>query len=262
MATEEQDLVHAVWIGDSLSSMEQLTLKLWLLRGLTPWLWTYKGCKNVPPGVVEKDAADIMPRSSTFTFQSEDGFMPGHGKGSYSHWSDQFQLMLLYQFGGWYSQLDVSCLKLSPNLAETYLFPHPKSDRRSGSLIETCVMKIPRGSRFALDALQELQVKINRSTATTIGWLDSLKIISRHVVEHGLEKFIVSEEKAVMASPAFIGGYHWPGPRTEFVHWCNAALGEYARHAIPNSFYSELLCKTNEEFALLASRECPVDRRK
>src|SRR5262245_58988015 len=110
-----EKIVHLCWpVGPPLTLMERLTLSLWKRHGFTPHLWSYDHTQTAaaPPGVVKRDAREIMPESSLFRFQSERGFAPGKGKGSLSHWSDQFQVALLYRHGGWYSQLDLSCLKV------------------------------------------------------------------------------------------------------------------------------------------------------
>ena len=62
------DIIQSLWIGDSLSVMERLSLSSFLKNGHEVHLYTYGGVKGVPAGVVVKDAAEIVPMSlSTIT---------------------------------------------------------------------------------------------------------------------------------------------------------------------------------------------------
>lgn len=53
--------VAALWIGGSLSFLEELCLKSFVDAGQHCVLFTYEGVDNVPEGVEIRDAADIMP---------------------------------------------------------------------------------------------------------------------------------------------------------------------------------------------------------
>lgn len=107
----ENVIVHAVWIGDSLSLLEQLTIKLLQKNGHQVHLWCYDRIKNVPKDTVIRDASDILPKNSIFSFQGQPlPYIPNGGIGSLSHWSDQFQMKLLNIEGGIYTQLDVAYL--------------------------------------------------------------------------------------------------------------------------------------------------------
>jgi hypothetical protein len=89
--------VHAVWIGERLSLMERLTIRLLQDHGHQVHLWAYRDIANVPDGVILRDAAELLPEKSIFRYSGQpvEG-IPNGGIGSLAHWSDQFRMRLLY----------------------------------------------------------------------------------------------------------------------------------------------------------------------
>jgi len=231
MLNTEDNLVHLVWIGNKFSLLEQLSIKLLQKQNLVPHLWSYNEIENVPDGVVLCDASEIMPEESIFTFQGIREGLPNEGKGSVSHWSDRFQLKLLQKYGGWYSQLDVACLKL-PEDREYYF---AGSDSVG---IVTYIMKAPKGAPFLRDCIDELTEKINGSTP--FDWSDSMQIIGNHVCE-SLPDFI-STDNYECGVEKYMDGDEIPGDNIEFIHWCNALCGEKKNDPKnSNSLYYKLL---------------------
>ena len=113
--------VHGLWIGERLSLMEQLTLRSFVACGHRFVLWLYGRLEeDVPPGVEVRDACTIIPRQRVFSYKA--GIRPG----SYAGFSDLFRYKLLYDCGGWWSDLDVVCLK-PLDLDAWYAF-HPHID--------------------------------------------------------------------------------------------------------------------------------------
>ncbi len=244
---KENVIVHTVWVGDSLGLMEQLTIKLLQLHGHEVHLWCYDKIKNVPDKTILRDAADIMPKSSIFSFQGEYlPYIPNGGIGSLSHWSDQFQCKLLAMEGGIYSQLDVAYL--GPiNYNPEYLFIDIFNTRKS---IGTFLMKCPKGSPFAIEAYKELSMKINYLTIPYLHWDCSMNLCmdilinktnittkkcpecflnQRHLLDLGCKK-----------DGPFFGPFEFPNDLV-VIHWSNATLNVYKNHPIPNSFYESLL---------------------
>ncbi|CAN5598692.1 hypothetical protein BH10PLA1_BH10PLA1_05790 [soil metagenome] len=117
--------VHVVWIGPRLSLMERLTVKLLQFHGHLVNLWGYETIENVPEGTILRNADEILPKKSIFRFTGTPlSIIPNGGIGSMSHWSDQFQIKLLHQEGGLYTQLDVAFLQ-PLNFTSPYAFiPH------------------------------------------------------------------------------------------------------------------------------------------
>jgi hypothetical protein len=123
MKFKQNKNVHALWIGSVLSPLELLTLKSFLRNGHTFHLWVYDSLKtSIPKEVILKDANEIIPSDKIFRYKHTDQF--GHGKGSLAGFSDIFRYKLLYEHGGWWADMDVTCLK-PLDFDEPYVFrPH------------------------------------------------------------------------------------------------------------------------------------------
>jgi hypothetical protein len=84
MTTEYQ--IGALWIGGSLSYLEQLCLKSFVDAGQHIVLYTYDGVTNAPDGVAMADANDILPQT---------GFLRHERTGSPALHSDLFRYHML-----------------------------------------------------------------------------------------------------------------------------------------------------------------------
>jgi hypothetical protein len=100
--------VKSLWIGDSLSIVEQICMKSFLFHGHPFILYVYgKKPNGLPKGVVIKEGNEILPESDIFYYSD--------GSNSPSGFSNRFRYKLLYDKGGWWVDSDVLCLKsLSP----------------------------------------------------------------------------------------------------------------------------------------------------
>lgn len=229
------ETVHAVWIGSDLSLLEQLSIKLFQRHQYRFKLWLYDECSHVPEGVELADANRILPRSSIFGYQGKTNkLLPNLGSGSVAHWSDQFQLKLLYQEGGIYTQLDVTLLGKIPS-NRPYLFV------RDAMGAQCFLMKCPQGSPFALETFELLQREINGRTFSSISWLDSMRLIGRAISEFQLEHFYLANWRVK-------NGIDFSAVRAPFgsrvIHWWNASLGLRKNDPISGSLYERLLIKT------------------
>jgi hypothetical protein len=79
--------------------MEQLCAKSYLDHGHEFHLYCYGPCAGVPPGVVVKDATEILPESDISKYRY------------LAHFADMFRYNLLYKKGGWWVDADTVCLK-------------------------------------------------------------------------------------------------------------------------------------------------------
>ncbi|WP_026971224.1 glycosyltransferase [Aliagarivorans marinus] len=92
---------QSLWIGSSLSKVEQLSLASFIANGMPFVLYVYQDVKNVPDGVEIKDANTILDESKVFK----------HVKGSFAPFSDLFRISLLQQTDGYWVDTDMVCLK-------------------------------------------------------------------------------------------------------------------------------------------------------
>lgn len=101
----ELPAIQSLWIGDSLSIIEQLCIKSYIHHGHEFHLYTYQSIDNIPEGTIIKDATEIIPREDIFTVSS------GWGKGSYTAFANLFRYKLLLDRGGWWVDTDIICIK-------------------------------------------------------------------------------------------------------------------------------------------------------
>ena len=239
---DENRIVHTVWIGKRFSMLECLTVRLLQKHGHEVHLWAYEKIDNVPERVIIEDAALVMPKDTIFRYAGKPfNGIPNDGIGSFSHWSDQFQMKLLYKYGGTYLQLDVSCLK-PLDFEQPYVF-FPIGEQG----IQTCLMKLPQGSAFAEECDKALHKEINRDTIASLDWFCSLRLITHVLRKHKLYKteFILPEKNILD-----LGGNIKSGPFYEnviipedvcIIHWSNATNFENKDYPLPGSVYECLL---------------------
>jgi hypothetical protein len=246
-----KEIIHSVWIGNQISLLEQLSIKLFQMRGFDVCLWLYDECHGVPDNVIIKDASNIMPRKSLFKYEGmPDPNLPNGGIGSYSFWADQFQARLLYTEGGIYSQLDVMMLS-------DIEFPTDNLFTHDGNTAQACFMKMNKGSEVALALVNLLEKTVNSQTMPSLQWLDSMKCIDKIIKLYNLENCILQKEyfqnmiyhDAVAPDTSLI----------KLIHWCNASLKDNKNKVYKGSLYESLLRKVGcEEFSYITQKNIQV----
>jgi hypothetical protein len=223
----DQD-IHFVWIGPELSLLEQLTIKLYQRQNMNPILWAFDEIKNVPEGVLMFDANEILPKSTLFTYRNE-----GNGS-SVSQWTDRFQLKLLQKYGGWYSQLDVACLRMPP--VSNYYFVH-----YDATLVDVCFMRAPKDAPFLGACIRLLEQTINADSAMYFGWQDSMHIIGTGVAQFKLQNHCIARTFENGANTYMRSGME-PESKWDFIHWWNQRLTPTVKNdPMPGTFYYKLL---------------------
>ena len=167
--SEGNRIVHGLWIGTRLSNLELLTLKSFVRHGHEFHLWLYNELENeLPAGVVAEDASRIIPRRAIFRKKNIDDEC-GVGRGSYSSpFSDLFRYKLLYEHGGYWVDMDVTCLRPF-NFKTPYLF----RTHRVG--IVGNIMKCPRHSRVMCDTYEQVARNCNEQSE----WLMPNRVLDR-----------------------------------------------------------------------------------
>ncbi len=179
---KDNKVVNGLWIGDSLSPLEMLTLRSFVHYGHEFHLWVYHPLDNdIPDGVILKDANEIIPEKKIFVRKYDDPDL-GIGKGSVgAPFSDIFRYKLLYEKGGWWVDMDVTCLK-PLNFKEDFVFRTHSALPMIGNL-----MKIPKGSPFIKKAYD---IALATCDENTLDWLLPNKILNDQVKKSDLEHFI------------------------------------------------------------------------
>lgn len=125
--------IQSLWIGENLTNMEILSMKSFIQNGHNYHLYTYQPIKNVPDGVLIKDANEILPEKDIFRYEN----------GSVSAFSNVFRYKLLFDKGGYWVDTDLVCIKPF-DFKSDYVFGTEPWDNYTTSKLNPCIMKAPR----------------------------------------------------------------------------------------------------------------------
>jgi Glycosyltransferase sugar-binding region containing DXD motif len=127
-------VIQGLWIGDTLSIMERMSIASFLANGHEFHLFAYSDVKDVPAGAVLRDGNEILHASSIFRYRDN---------GSYAGFSNFFRYELLWKYGGWWVDLDTICLR-SFQFARDYVIG--SEPYAGGAHPISGVLKVPAGS--------------------------------------------------------------------------------------------------------------------
>lgn len=134
-------IINSLWIGGDLSRFEHACLKSHVLVGHEHHLWCYSPIKNIPDGIIIRDGREILPEKDIFVYKT------GHvkGTGSYAAFSNIFRYKLLFERGGWWSDVDVAAIK-KWDFNKSEIIALEESDPIYPA---TCVIKTQKESKLA-----------------------------------------------------------------------------------------------------------------
>lgn len=209
-----QPAVNSLWIGKKLSSLELLTLLSFIHHGHSFHLWVYEPLSTqLPKEVVVRNAEEILPREKVFRYRYQNEF--GHGKNSYAGFSDLFRARLLYQFGGWYVDMDVCCLR-PLDFPEPYFFRGHHMFPVVGN-----VMKCPKGAEVMLATFEASSNEIDQYNRD---WQKPISILNQQISRYQLDSYIrnnVSAPDIWEEIRPFIQGEVDIPSKYFFLHWMN-----------------------------------------
>jgi len=216
VVAQENLIVHGLWVGSLLSKIELLTIHSFLKHGHQFHLWVYEKLENkLPDGVIVRDANEIIPKEKIFRRKFNDPSC-GVGKGSVgSPFADWFRYKLLYEHGGWWTDMDITCLK-PLDFADAYLFREHDKVSVIGN-----VMKVPRNSELMKITAQKVESQCNENT---IDWLLPNKLLAESIQQLGLSGFIrknISNRDIWQETEKFIFKNHSLPEEWYVIHWMN-----------------------------------------
>ena len=172
-------IIHGFWMGPNLSRLEQLTLRSFVRWGHSFHLWLYDELETpVPKGVTVCDASEILPRERIFRKRERDA-ETGVGEGSISPFTDLFRYKLLYDRGGVWSDMDITCLRPF-DLEADYVF-------RSHQLgMVGNLMKCPQGCELMKACYEQSDAIANED----VDWHAQIRILNSNVQRLGLTSYI------------------------------------------------------------------------
>jgi len=168
MIIKSKTIIQSLWIGGSLSTVERLSIMSFLKNDCEFHLYIYDEVENIPEGVIIKDASDILSRDKIFKYTCN---------GSYAGFSNLFRYKLLYDKGGYWSDVDIICLRPIlieednvfcaqgvrgvRSFARRYFFNIPN--------VNNCFIKTPAGSsimKYCFDESSKVNTKKLKQTVT------------------------------------------------------------------------------------------------
>ena len=182
LISEDNRIIHGLWIGKFLSSLELLTISSFIQHGHEFHLWVYeKTLTTLPKGTVLRDAHQIIPFTKVYRRKKDDPIL-AFGKGSISTpFSDLFRYQLLYKEGGWWVDMDVTCLKTFAIEAPYFFNPHPILPMMGN------IMKCPKGARIMKETYEKVKEQCNEQTED---WLLPNRILNEMAQKNHLDQYI------------------------------------------------------------------------
>jgi len=226
MLSPDNSIVHGLWIGNNLSQLELLTIKSFINNGHHFYLWLYQPLKNIlPEGVICKDANTIIPENKIFRYKYKNQF--GHGKGSLGGFSDIFRYKLLFEHGGWWTDMDVTCIK-PLSFEQPYVFRTHNKLKLVGNL-----MKCPKNSTLMKFCYEKAALEIN---AENRDWNKPIQILVDEVTNQHLENYILeltNPDSWKLLRKFLFKKISLP-PNWHAIHWVNE---EWRRNHITKDIY-------------------------
>lgn len=176
--------IHFLWINSQpLSNLEKMCLKSHINNNHSCILWSYDTNIQYPNGIKIRDANTIIPKDKTFTYKKQPF------KNNLAGFSDLFRYKVLYEYGGWWCDTDVLCVKKF-DIQSEYVFASEKKINQAISIAPS-VIKCPKGNDFIRSCIEDAEDKLRLNQ--NIGWGEiAHKILNKNIQKHGLEKFIVN----------------------------------------------------------------------
>ena len=208
-------IVNSLWIGERLSELELLTINSFVRHGHEFHLWTYGNMSNIPDYVQTKDANEIIPEEDVFKYPDDSKLK--WGKGSYAGFSDIFRYKLLYEKGGWWVDMDLTCLKPF-DFEEAYFFRSHWKYKVVGN-----AMKCPKSSQLMLDCYNQSRVEVDEHN---LNWHKPIEILNQHIVKLNLLNFrhrgLFNNDHAFLLRKYLKRNSTIPD-KWYGIHWCNSS---------------------------------------
>lgn len=249
---KEEEVVNALWIGKTISPLEEMTLHSFIANGHKFKLWLYDELDTpLPKEILIGDANEIIPRENIFNYKGKNQF--GHGMGSYAGFSDIFRYKLLYQHGGWWTDMDVTCLK-PLHFDKPYFFRTHHELNVVGN-----VMKCPKGCLLMKRCYEEANREIDENN---VDWHKPIEILNRLIDHFRLNEYTVKEvsnddrwedtSRFVFSNEEFPD--HW-----YFIHWQNE---EWRSQGIDKAmvYHNSTLAKLLSYYGLYSPPKKIMDR--
>ena len=172
--------IQSLWIGGSLSKMEQLSIQSFLDHGHEYHLYVYGPVQHVPTGAIIKDGNDILPKTDIFTYKN----------GSYSAFSNLFRFTMLYKKGGYWADTDLICVK-KLDIDTPYVFVSEPNNTYNKNIPTSCLIKMPKNSSIAKKAM-DIQLEHKQLILSgKIAWGSGPTTVRQIIKEFNLHRYML-----------------------------------------------------------------------
>jgi hypothetical protein len=169
------DVVQSLWIGNRLSTMEQLCISSFLRQGHPFHLYVYQDTAGIPPGTTVLDGNQVLPADRIFTYREHQ---------TYAGFANFFRYKLLLEKGGWFVDADTICVKPF-TFAEQYVFSSEGINGRQ--LVNLAAVRVPPGSPI----MQYAWEACDRMDTSELKWSQCGPTLLKQAVEQcGLEEHV------------------------------------------------------------------------
>lgn len=180
------EIVQGLWIGDRLSTMEQLSIASFLAHGHPFHLYTYGEVAGVPAGTVVRDGEEILPAGRIFSYPEEK---------SYAGFANWFRYQLLRERGGWWVDVDVVCLAPFDSSSEHVV---ATEQAPGGPVPSVGLLRAPAGSALMAEAAEICAQK----DPSKLRWGETGSLLMTELLRrHALESCLVPPEVFCPLSP-------------------------------------------------------------
>lgn len=174
--------VQSLWIGDTLSILEVTCINSFLKNNYDYHLYVYNDVKNVPTGVIFKDANEILDRTEIYSYKNT----------SYSAISNRFRFELLYKKGGMWVDTDVVCIKeyKIDEEKDKYIIFSESNKKYNEQKIGACILRFPKNDKILEDAIQICIDKKQDILDGTLVWGLGPSAVKYIVEKHDMKEYV------------------------------------------------------------------------
>jgi len=178
--------IGALWVGNKLSDMEQLSIRSFLANGHQVHLFIYVPCSGIPEGTTIRDANEILPWTEIARYPSLPNF------------SDIFRWKLIQKTGMMYCDLDTICLRPF-DFQQPYVFSCELLENGI-VLTDASPLKAPADSEFITEAIRRCEAQDSQNPKGKImnGCLAfGPELVDDLVKELGLTEYILPQRLSI-----------------------------------------------------------------
>lgn len=177
--------INSLWVGEELGLLEKLTVQSFIDNKHDFVLWVYNPHikKSLPGKVILKDANKIVDENQIFRYSGLGNCPSGSLGGFY----ELFKYTFLNKFGGWFVDMDVTCLESFKDLDSKNIVIKPNYKTK----VSSSIIKLPRLD----DLLKKLisDIKLNISTNNN-KWELPNEIFSKNIFNSNYSKYIAKKD--------------------------------------------------------------------